>query len=273
MTEPEVTVRPYVARHWRARVAVFMLGLFALVSFLLLGMLLVFLPIWDSAVSVTDLVQNIPRDEKIGEAEIIIIEAFLVTISRLSDVSLWIVLPTFLTALVIGQVAALIFIQWSTCTHQNLPALGARNLKFSSREALWSWFIPLVHFYRPYQVMREVWRASDPGVPGHAIAPTGSSSALVDWWWGLSATVLATGYAYALWVMAVAGGTSVTVADHIILFFIFFAVILALATGAGILGILMILGINGNQTKKHTLITAGEPPAATPGQGPMDEAP
>ena len=273
MTEQDVTVRPYVSRHRQARVAAFMLGVFALVSFLLLGMLVVFLPIWDSAWSVLELIEDVPKDDKIGASVIIISEAFLVLIVRLSDVSLWVVLPTFLTGLVIGQVASLIFIQWSTCVHQNLPALGARNLEFSSREAVWSWFIPFVHFYRPYQVMREVWLASDPGSMTRRRRPTGSSSALVDWWWGLSATVLATGYAYPLWVMAVAQGISISVADHIILFFIFFAVILTLATGAGILAILLILGIDRNQTEKHGLITAREPPAATPGQGPVDEAP
>ena len=50
-----------------------------------------------------------------------------------------------------------------------------------------SFFVPILNLYRPYQIMREIWRASDPATPldmpyAWTEAPM---TPLIGWWWGL----------------------------------------------------------------------------------------
>jgi hypothetical protein len=55
------------------------------------------------------------------------------------------------------------FLAWLYQARANLRAMGVRRLRFSREWAVGSFFVPVVNAFRPYQVMREVWQASDPG--------------------------------------------------------------------------------------------------------------
>jgi len=88
----------------------------------------------------------------------------------------------YLVAFIITGVA---FCFWIYRSHRNLPALGARNLKYSPAWAVGGFFVPVLNLFRPYQVTKEIWKASDPNIgPGSGLdwqdAPT---SPLVGWWW------------------------------------------------------------------------------------------
>jgi hypothetical protein len=54
------------------------------------------------------------------------------------------------------------FIAWLYQTRVNLRALGVRGPRYGRQWCIWGFFFPGVNFFRPYQVMREVWQASDP---------------------------------------------------------------------------------------------------------------
>jgi hypothetical protein len=90
-------------------------------------------------------------------------------------------------AYAIVSVVALVFeMMWVHRTYRNLPALGAQGLRFSPGWAVAYYFIPIISFYRPFQVMRETWRASDPDHPGGTSWQAVSVPPIVNWWWGLS---------------------------------------------------------------------------------------
>lgn len=78
-------------------------------------------------------------------------------------------------------VTAIAFCLWIHRSHRNLPALGVRDLKYSPAWAVGGFFVPILSLYRPYQVTKEIWKASDPEVgPDWQDAPT---SPLITWWW------------------------------------------------------------------------------------------
>jgi heme/copper-type cytochrome/quinol oxidase subunit 2 len=75
------------------------------------------------------------------------------------------------------------FAMWTHRAARNLPALGARGLKYTPGWAVGWFFIPLAHLVMPYFVASEIWRESDPaqkhldGQGGKAASP------LVAGWW------------------------------------------------------------------------------------------
>ena len=61
--------------------------------------------------------------------------------------------------------AAVFFIRWFKRAYENLPALGARGLRFSASWAIWSWLVPFLNLFRPKQMANDIWRASEPDAP------------------------------------------------------------------------------------------------------------
>lgn len=109
------------------------------------------------------------------------------------------IIITILYMLKFITIAALLIISlmWLYRVHKNLTALGASELRFSPGCAIASWFIPIVNFYQPYQVVKEIWKASDPSVnPSSNLswqkAPT---SLILGWWWGFWLTSAIVGQA------------------------------------------------------------------------------
>ena len=56
----------------------------------------------------------------------------------------------------------LLFIFWARRKIRNLPALGAKNVRYRSILWMFWWFVPVVNFFIPLAMLWEVWRASDP---------------------------------------------------------------------------------------------------------------
>jgi len=90
----------------------------------------------------------------------------------------------------LGTIVA--FLVWFRRTHQNLPALGVRGLKYSPGWAVGGFFVPFLNLVRPLQVMREVWHGSDPAGLERDEAPNGRAArdqlgtpSLVVGWWSL----------------------------------------------------------------------------------------
>jgi hypothetical protein len=54
------------------------------------------------------------------------------------------------------------FVTWLHRCRINARAFGCRRFRYSRVWAIIGFLIPIVNFFRPYQVVSEVWRASDP---------------------------------------------------------------------------------------------------------------
>ena len=57
---------------------------------------------------------------------------------------------------------AALFVPWLYQARANVRALGARRLRFGREWTYLAFAIPVLNAYRPYQVVSEVWRGSDP---------------------------------------------------------------------------------------------------------------
>ncbi len=76
------------------------------------------------------------------------------------------------------------FLRWMHLAYSNLHKLQIPGLRTSPTIAMWSWFIPVLNLFRPYQVMKEIWQASDPASTADnwkTIKPPG----VMGLWWGL----------------------------------------------------------------------------------------
>lgn len=86
----------------------------------------------------------------------------------------------------IATVAA--FLLWLHRAYRNLRALGATGLDTTPGWAVAYFFIPVLNLFRPFQVVKEIWRWSAPRV-AETESGFGNSysrpkvSALVGWWW------------------------------------------------------------------------------------------
>jgi hypothetical protein len=162
MIDRSAAVQPFEPAHSRARWAI---GLLAL------GIVLDLIAIWSDLLQLRliaaimagqdvvdqELAANVSRQQLIGTAQ------FLVLV-----------------------ISAIAFLIWIHRAHRNLRALGARGLRFTPGWAVGWFFVPLLNLFRPYQVVKEIWRASDPETPssnGLAWQSLGVP-ALLGWWWG-----------------------------------------------------------------------------------------
>lgn len=84
----------------------------------------------------------------------------------------------------IGSILTIIFfIQWFRRAYYNLHAMGCRNLEHTEGWAAGAWFVPIMNWFWPYQIMREIWnetqilgRQPNDGHEQRSDAPVG-------WWW------------------------------------------------------------------------------------------
>lgn len=74
-----------------------------------------------------------------------------------------------------------IVLRWIHRAGFNARALGAESMRYSPAWAVGSYFVPVVNLWKPYQAMREIWKASSNPSAWQA-EPTG---ALLRTWWFL----------------------------------------------------------------------------------------
>jgi Domain of unknown function (DUF4328) len=61
----------------------------------------------------------------------------------------------------LGIVTGITFLKWIYRAYKNIQGFGAEGLRFSPGWAVGYYFIPILCLIRPFQVMGEIWRASD----------------------------------------------------------------------------------------------------------------
>jgi len=67
---------------------------------------------------------------------------------------------------------------WQHRSHQAARAL-VPGMDLSARWAVGCWFVPIVNYFKPFQAMRELWRASEGG-PAWRRQQTWP---VLGWWW------------------------------------------------------------------------------------------
>jgi len=82
-------------------------------------------------------------------------------------------------------VTAGLWLGWFRRAYLNLPALGARRLRYRPWWAVGAWLLPVFSLFRPKQLLNDIWRASDPELPlDQADAWRKRPVAeLLGWWW------------------------------------------------------------------------------------------
>ena len=72
-----------------------------------------------------------------------------------------------LGALVLNLLAAVAFCVWIHRAASNLPALGRYGMKFTPGWCVGWFFIPFANLVKPFQAVKELWRASHPNPELH----------------------------------------------------------------------------------------------------------
>jgi hypothetical protein len=156
--------------------------------------------------------------------------------------------------LVLYAAIAVAFIIWLHRCRINVRAFGCRRLRYPRIWAIIGFFVPLLNFFRPYQIVAEVWRASDPRAletpTAWLMMPV--SRYVLAWWVTLLASVF-------LEILAVGLGThsGVTLEDLFAARGIGVLVGVTSASSA-ILAYLVISGIEESQQEKWAILCQAE---------------
>lgn len=78
---------------------------------------------------------------------------------------------------------ALLFLPWLFHARVNVRALGVRRLQFGREWAYLCFLVPGLNLFRPYQVVSEIWRGSDPSTNDPLAWRQRSMPKLVLAWW------------------------------------------------------------------------------------------
>jgi heme/copper-type cytochrome/quinol oxidase subunit 2 len=156
----------------------------------------------------------------------------------------------YLSVLIATAVA---FSMWIHRAYRNLEALGAprHQLEYSPGWAVGYYFIPILSLFKPFSVMKEIWRKSDPEVDVRegVITYEASVSPLLGVWWGV-------------WILSLIIGRIADALSDIgktpeSLRFATWALIVALFVEivAAVLAIMVVRGVNERQEQRSRLVT------------------
>ncbi len=103
--------------------------------------------------------------------------------------NLGIILTLGLLGLVAGGVSIftwILFLVWTNLAAKNVRAFGQIGLEYTPGWCVGWWFIPVASLYKPFDALREVWKASDPETVGPAAAKPWAASVVpgifIAWW-------------------------------------------------------------------------------------------
>jgi hypothetical protein len=75
------------------------------------------------------------------------------------------------------------FIIWFHRAHSNLRFLTQERLRYSTSQAAWPWFVPIMNLFRPKQIANDIWRGTEPGARGNRNWTKLDVGPIVHWWW------------------------------------------------------------------------------------------
>ena len=139
--------------------------------------------------------------------------------------------------------AAVLFILWLRRCYANLDSLGGRR-RYSLRWTVWGWFVPIMWFWRPKQVVNDLL-ISD---------ARPRAAALVNWWW--ASFLVSNGVSWVSSRMLLSGDTAKQLHDAAL------AGVVAdvLDVGAAVLAVLMVRRLTADQESGQVARPATAPP-------------
>ena len=87
--------------------------------------------------------------------------------------------------LVMLAITAATFLTWLHRVRVNVRALGARRLAYRREWTILGFLVPVLNLFRPYQVVREIWQASDPSTGDPMAWKVVAAPRRIAIWWGL----------------------------------------------------------------------------------------
>jgi hypothetical protein len=90
------------------------------------------------------------------------------------------VLTSWYVVLLIGSGVA--WCVWQHRAHANLRAFARSGLRFTPGWAVGWWFVPIASLWKPFEAVRELWKASDPGSDAVSWRSIRTWPTL-GWWW------------------------------------------------------------------------------------------
>jgi hypothetical protein len=84
-----------------------------------------------------------------------------------------------LVILILFVGSGILWLVWQHRGHGNLRVAGADRLRFTPGWAVGWWFVPFANLVKPFQSVRELWKASD-GAPQWSQTRTWP---VIGWWW------------------------------------------------------------------------------------------
>lgn len=89
----------------------------------------------------------------------------------------------FVLILLGAQLAtAVVFLNWFRRSYENLLRLNVKSLSEPKNMILWNWFIPILNWYKPFQMMRELWREMVIFSSPDDETDQTKNSFLIPWW-------------------------------------------------------------------------------------------
>ncbi len=82
-------------------------------------------------------------------------------------------------------ITAVAFLTWLHRARVNVRALGVRRLAYGREWTVLGFLVPLLNLFRPYQVVREIWQASDPSTGDPMAWKIVTAPRRIAVWWGL----------------------------------------------------------------------------------------
>jgi hypothetical protein len=83
--------------------------------------------------------------------------------------------------LVLFAVTGIVWCVWQHRAQRNAIELTYGKLEFTPGWAVGWWFVPFANLVKPFQTVRELWKASHGGYNGRVVA----TWSVIGWWWGL----------------------------------------------------------------------------------------
>ncbi len=87
----------------------------------------------------------------------------------------------WVTGMPIWLITAVLVLIWIHRANHNARQLGAADMRFTRGWAVGWYFVPIAWFWKPYQVMSEIWRTSR----NPSYWREQPVSLLLPWWWAL----------------------------------------------------------------------------------------
>ena len=184
MTSAAEAVRDFKSAHGRALLGAMLFFISAILLLLVAGVLLASLPLLRSIESDSSFWETAATGQTLSDDAYELITVLVGTLHGWIEGVVVIASVITFSALGIAAIAFILLLFWTFRAHRNLAALGSDVVRFSSWAVLW-WLVPVAQLFRPFQLVSEIWRSSDPAGVREGPHRPPPSYALLRWWWAL----------------------------------------------------------------------------------------